>query len=99
MNPRVCEIVRHFHEANKPIAAICHGAQLLAAAGVLEGKACSAYPACQAEVEFAGGKYISAAETFDNAHTHEFLVTAPAWPAHPEWMRQFLAVLGTKITT
>jgi len=93
MNPRVLEIVRHFANAQKPIAAICHGAQILAAAGVLKGRSCSAYPACAAEVELAGGKYVGPNETFDNAHTDGNLVTAPAWPAHPAWMRQFLKVL------
>ena len=98
MDKRVLAIVRHFAEAGKPIAAICHGAQLLAAAGVLKGKSCSAYPACAAEVELAGGQFVPASATFENAHTDGNLVTAPAWPAHPEWMRQFLAVLGTKIS-
>jgi len=98
MDKRVLAIVHHFSEANKPIAAICHGAQLLAAAGVLKGRSCSAYPACAAEVELAGGEFVPASATFENAHTDGNLVTAPAWPAHPEWMRQFLAVLGTKIT-
>ena len=98
MDKRVLAIVHHFSEANKPIAAICHGAQLLAAAGVLKGRSCSAYPACAAEVELAGGEFVLASATFENAHTDGNLVTAPAWPAHPEWMRQFLAVLGTKIT-
>jgi len=98
MDKRVLAIVRHFSEANKPIAAICHGAQLLAAAGVLKGRSCSAYPACAAEVELAGGEFVPASATFENSHTDGNLVTAPAWPAHPEWMRQFLAVLGTKIT-
>lgn len=97
MNDRVLAIVRHFAEAEKPVAAICHGAQLLSAAGVLKGKSCSAYPACAAEVEMGGGEFVPAAETFDNAHTDDWLVTAPAWPAHPAWMRQFLEVLGTKI--
>lgn len=97
MNGRVLEIVRHFAGANKPIAAICHGAQLLAAAGVLKGKKCSAYPACQAEVELAGGSFVPASDHFDNAHVDGKLVTAPAWPAHPAWIREFLKVLGTKI--
>jgi len=95
MNPRVLEIVRHFFTAKKPVAAICHGAQLLAAAGVLEGRTCSAYPACRAEVEVAKGKYAEIA--IDGAVTDGNLVTAPAWPAHPAWMAQFLQVLGTKI--
>jgi protease I len=99
MNSRVVDIVRHFADANKPIAAICHGPQLLAAAGILKGKSCSAYPACAAEVKLAGGEFIPPSETFDNAHTDGNLVTAPAWPAHPAWIRQFLAVLGTTITT
>jgi len=97
MNERVRAIVRHFHEADKPIAAICHAAQLLAAAGVLKGRKCSAYPAVHSEVELSGAEFVPASETFDNAHTDGKLVTAPAWPAHPAWMRQFLEVLGSKI--
>lgn len=95
MNARVIEIVKHFDQARKPIAAVCHGAQLLAAADVLRGRTCSAYPACAAEVKLAGGNYADIA--IDAAHTDGNLVTAPAWPAHPAWMAQFLAVLGTKI--
>jgi protease I len=95
MNPKVIEAVQHFFRANKPVAAICHGAQILAAAGVLEGRKCSAYPACRTEVELARGKYADIA--IDSAVTDGNLVTAPAWPAHPAWIAQFLAVLGTKI--
>jgi deglycase len=95
LNPRVLEIVRHFAEAGKPIAAICHAAQLLAAAGVLDGKSCSCYPAVGPEVTRAGGTYVDIA--IDQAHTSGVLVTAPAWPAHPAWLAQFLKVLGTRI--
>jgi len=95
LNPQVLEIVRHFAQANKPIAAICHGAQILAAAGVLNGKSCSAYPACGPEVRLAGGEWVDLAVTA--AHTCGNLVTAPAWPAHPEWLAQFLKLLGTRI--
>ena len=95
LNARVLEIVRHFATARKPIAAICHGAQLLAAAGVLQGKACSCYPAVAPDVTAAGGTYTDVG--FEKAHTDGNLVTAPAWPAHPAWIAQFLAVLGTKI--
>lgn len=95
LNATLLEGVRHFAKANKPIAAICHGAQILAAAGVLEGKRCSAYPACRPEVELGGGQYaeidVTAAVTDGN------LVTAPAWPAHPAWIGQFLKLLGTQI--
>lgn len=97
MNPRVLEITRHFAEANKPIAAICHGPQILTAAGVLGGRRCSAYPAVAAEITVAGGEYVEPAATMDSAHTDGTLVTAPAWPAHPEWIRQFLTVLGSTI--
>jgi protease I len=95
LNPRVLEIVRHFAKAGKPIAAICHAAQLLAAAGVLEGKSCSAYPAVGPEVTRAGGKFVDIPVT--QAHTDGNLVTAPAWPAHPAWLAGFLSVLGTRI--
>ncbi|MBU0602056.1 MAG: DJ-1/PfpI family protein [Gammaproteobacteria bacterium] len=95
MDDAVLELVRHFALANKPIAAICHGAQLLAGARVLEGRLCSAYPACRAEVELAGGRYADIA--IDGAVTDGNLVTAPAWPAHPAWIAQFLVVLGTRI--
>lgn len=92
----VLDVVRAFHQADKPIAAICHGAQLLAAAGILQGRKVSAYPACAPEVRLAGGEYVSIA--IDGAMTDGNLVTAPAWPAHPAWMAQFLAVLGTRIS-
>jgi protease I len=97
LNARVIEMVRHFSHQAKPIASICHGQQILVAAGVLEGMTCTAYPSLQPDIEMAGGSWHEVAETFANAHTHGMLVTAPAWPAHPEWMRQFLDVLGSRI--
>ncbi|MBV7435514.1 DJ-1/PfpI family protein [Cardiobacteriaceae bacterium TAE3-ERU3] len=96
MNEKVLDIVRAFDQAKKPIAAVCHGAQLLAAAGILEGRKCSAYPACAAEVRLAGGEYADIEVT--DAVTDGNLVTAPAWPAHPQWLAQFVALLGAKIT-
>ena len=96
LNPKVLDVVRHVFQAGKPVAAICHGAQILAAAGVLKGRTCSAYPACRAEVELAGGTYADIAITA--AATDGNLVTAPAWPAHPAWIAQFLQRLGTRIT-
>jgi protease I len=95
LNPKVLDIVRHFSAAGKPIAAICHAAQLLAAADVLKGKSCSCYPAVGPEVTAAGGTYQDI--PIDHAHTSGKLVTAPAWPAHPAWLAQFLKVLGTRI--
>lgn len=96
LNPEVLAMVRHFADAGKPIAAICHGAQLLAAAGVLNGRSCSAYPACGPEVRSAGGQYADI--PVDQAHVDGNLVTAPAWPAHPAWLATFLPLLGTRIT-
>lgn len=95
LNPRVLQIVRHFAEADKPIAAICHGPQVLAAAGVLEGKSCTAYPAVGPDLQAAGAHYTEVA--IGAAHVDGNLVTAPAWPAHPEWLAKFLDVLGTRI--
>ena len=95
MNARVLKIVNEFNTAQKPIAAVCHGPQILAAAGVLQGKTCSAYPACSAEVKLAGGHYAEISVT--EAVTDGNLVTAPAWPAHPAWLAQFVALLGSTI--
>ncbi|MBF9233180.1 DJ-1/PfpI family protein [Microvirga alba] len=95
LNDKVIATVKHFFETGKPVAAICHGAQILAAARVLEGRTCSAYPACRPEVELAGGTYADIA--MDAAVTDGNLVSGPAWPAHPAWISQFLKVLGTQI--
>lgn len=95
LNPRVLEITRHFFETNKPVAAICHGAQVLAAAGVLQGRTCSAYPAVGPDVTSAGGEYASI--PVNQAVSEGNLVSAPAWPAHPAWMSQFMKLLGAKI--
>ena len=95
LNPEVIAAVKHFVEAGKPVAAICHGAQLLAAAGVLTGRSCSAYPACGPEVAAAGGRYADI--PVNQAIIDGKLVTAPAWPAHPDWLAKFLNVLGSRI--
>jgi protease I len=95
LNPRVLQIVRHFFEAGKPVAAICHAMQILAAANVLQGRKCSAYPAVGPDVNACGGAYQEIA--IDKAFVDGNLVTAPAWPAHPDWLAKFLKVLGTKI--
>ncbi|WPO99137.1 DJ-1/PfpI family protein [Pseudomonas sp. HR96] len=96
LNEKVLELVQSFDKAGKPIAAICHGAQLLAAAGVLEGRECSAFPACAPEVKLAGGRFIDI--EVNQAHVQANLVSAPAWPAHPSWLAGFLGLLGTRIT-
>ena len=95
LNARVLEIVRHFAAKKKPIAALCHGAQVLAAADVLKGKKCSCYPAVSPDVTRAGGTFVDVAMT--EVVTDGNLVSGPAWPAHPEWLAQFLGVLGTRI--
>ncbi len=91
LNENVLEMVRHFANADKPIAAICHAAQLLAAAGTIKGRRVSAYPACAPEVALAGGAYIKVEMT--EAVADGNLVTGPAWPAHPAWLAKFVAVL------
>lgn len=90
-NEKVLEIVRHFFDASKPVAALCHGAQLLVAAGVAKGRSISAYPAVGPEVTLAGGKYVDLPMT--EAHVDGNLVSGPAWPAHPVWLAKFLQVL------
>ncbi len=95
LNPRLLAVVRHFFQEDKPVAAICHGAQILTAAGVIKGRKVSAYPAVGPEVRLAGAEYADIA--IDQAVTDGNLVTAPAWPAHPAWLARFFEVLGTRI--
>ena len=95
LDRRVLDLVRHFSEARKPIAAICHAVQILAAADVVRGRVVSCYPACAPELRAAGGEYADIA--IDKAAVDKNLVTAPAWPAHADWLAKFAAVLGTKI--
>lgn len=96
LNPRVIQIVQEFDKAKKPIAAICHGPLVLVTAGVLKGRTSSAYPACGPDVVCAGGKYANI--PLDKAYVDGNLVTAPAWPAHPDWVAKFVALLGAKIS-
>jgi protease I len=95
LNSKVLQAVRHFASEKKPIAAICHAAQILVAAGVVQGRKVSCYPAVSPDVTMAGGTFVEVA--MDQAVVDANLITAPAWPAHPAWMSKFLAVLGTKI--
>jgi protease I len=96
LDEKVLQAVRHFAQAGKPIAAICHGAQILVAADVLRGKSCSAYPAVGPDVKVAGGKFVDI--PMDAAHVDGNLVTAPAWPAQGAWLAKLLQLLGTKIS-
>ena len=95
LDEKVLGLVRHFFREDKPVAAICHGAQVLTAAGVIKGRKVSAYPAVAPEVRLAGAEYADIA--IDQAVTDGNLVTAPAWPAHPAWLAKFFEVLGTRV--
>ncbi len=94
LDPEVIAMVQAF--ADRPIACICHGIQILTAANMIKGRRVSAYPACRPEVEIAGGTYADIPVT--DAVTDDQLVTAPAWPAHPAWLAQFLKVLGASVS-
>ncbi|CAL1239145.1 DJ-1/PfpI family protein [Candidatus Methylocalor cossyra] len=95
LEARVLALIRQFAEAGKPIAAVCHGAQLLTAAGVVRGRRINGYPAVRPEIELAGAEYVEL--PWDAAVVDGPFVTAPAWTAHPAWLAKFLAVLGTRI--
>ena len=97
LNKKVLDIVKYFAQENKPIAAICHGPQILVSADVLKGKKCTAYIALKPDVEMAGGVFVEPNDSASNAVVDGNLVTSPAWPGHPEWMREFLKLLGSKI--
>ena len=87
----VLDAVRHFFDVEKPVATLCHGPQILAAADVLDGYEMTSYPAVRHEVEAAGCTWVDEVTTDGN------LVTAQAWPDHPEWLAQFFDLLGTQI--
>jgi len=97
LNNRVLEIVRHFADTDKPIASVCHGQQVLIAAGVVQGKRCTAYPAVKPDLLRAGATWAEVNQTYSNAVVDGNLVTAPAWPAHPQWVGELLKLLGMKI--
>ncbi|MDO9276251.1 MAG: DJ-1/PfpI family protein [Lutibacter sp.] len=95
LNEKVIEMVKHFFSTNKPVAAICHGAQILTAANVVKGRKLTAYPAVGPEVTLAGGEFQNI--PVDGAFVDGNLVTSPAWPAHPSFIREFLKIMGAKI--
>lgn len=97
LDERVLAVVRDFATAEKPIAAVCHAAQLLMAADVIRGKRMQAYPACKPEVVAGGGVWDEPSAGLDSACVDGTLVTAPAWPAHPAWLRAFVEVLGGRL--
>lgn len=97
LNPQVLDLVREFARANKPIAAVCHGLQVLTAADVVRNRSCTAYPAVKPELEMAGCRWVEPSAGFDNVHVDGNLVSSPAWLAHPAWLRAFVEVLGAPI--
>ncbi|MBU6453683.1 MAG: DJ-1/PfpI family protein [Cyanobacteria bacterium REEB67] len=97
LNEAVLKLVKDFFAEKKPVAAICHGAQILSAADVLQDRVCMAYPAVKPEVVRAGGTWSEPNVGVSNAVTEGNLVSAAAWPGHPDWMAQFLKLLGSKI--
>jgi protease I len=96
LDNRLIAIVRSFAAEKKPIAAICHAAQILAAADVIRGRRVSAYAACVPEVRLAGGEYVETPP--DGAIRDGNLVSGFAWPAHPQFLALFLEVLGTRVS-
>ncbi len=97
LNERVVEIVQEFEKAKKPIAAICHGPQLLVAADVVRGKKCTAYPAVMPDIKLAGGIWTNSNETLSDSVVDGNLVTSAAWPAHPALIGEFIKLLGVEI--
>ncbi|MFR2691731.1 MAG: DJ-1/PfpI family protein [Enterocloster bolteae] len=87
LNSRVIDMVHYFMDLKKPVAAICHGVQILTAARVLKGKKVTAYPAVRPEVLAAGGIFMEK-EPYE-AVIFENLVTSPAWPGNVEILKGF----------
>jgi protease I len=87
----VKRIIRHFFDESAPVAQLCHGPLTLAAAGVLEGRRSAAYPALEPDIQAAGAEFVDGAGIVDGE-----MVSARAWPDHPEWMREFMRILREK---
>jgi protease I len=85
------EIIRHFFDAHKPVAQLCHAPLALAAAGVLKGRRTAAYPALESDVRAAGAEFVNSEAVVDGN-----MVSARAWPDHPAWMREFVKLLKAK---
>ncbi|MBX7168761.1 MAG: DJ-1/PfpI family protein [Pirellulales bacterium] len=97
MNPRVIEIAQAFAGGKKPLAAICHGPQILVAADVLRGRSCTAYPAVKPDVVAAGARWVEPSPSLDNVHVDGNLITGPAWPGIHSWIKALLGQLGTQV--
>lgn len=95
LDQKVLEFTRHFFESNKPVAAICHGIQVLTAANVIQGRTLTCYAAVGPEVTLAGGNYRNVPPT--DAVVDGNLVTSPAWPGHPAILKEFYKLLGISI--
>ncbi len=96
LNPKIISITKHFFEKNKPVAAICHGIQVLTTARVLEGRTLTAYVAVGPDIELAGGTWKNIPA--DQAIVDGNLVTSPAWPGHQAILKEFYKLLGIAIT-
>lgn len=95
LEEEILEMVQHFAEEIKPIAAVCHGPQILISADVIDGKTLTGYPSLEDDIVNAGGEYADI--DLDDAILDGNLVTAQAWTGHPALLRKFLELLGTKI--
>jgi protease I len=82
-DPRVLAIVGEFAQREKWVFAICHGVQILAAAGLVRGRRVTAYEHCRWEIEAAGATYVST----DQAVRDGRMVTGQTWQSHPEFYR------------
>jgi protease I len=88
-DPRVLAILREFDQQKKWIFAICHGVQLVAAAGLLKGKTVTCYEHVRLEAEAAGGRYVAREAVRDGR-----LVSSPTWREHPAFYREMMACLA-----
>ena len=95
LNSKVIEIVEYFLKNDKPLGAVCHGPQILAATKLIKGRKLTAYPTVKPEIEAAGAEYVDV--DGDIAVIDGNLVTSQSWAAHISIMKAFLKVLGAKI--
>jgi protease I len=81
-------LTRHFFERGKPVAVVCHGVEIAAAAGVLKGRTLTTVAKCALDVTQFGGSYVDR-----NCVVDGNLVSARTWHDNTALMREFIRVL------
>jgi protease I len=87
-DPHLMEIVRWFFAKGLPVASVCHGIEIVAAAGIIQGREVTTVAKCRFDAEVCGARYVDRAVVVSGN-----LVTARTWHDNHAWMREFMKLL------